>query len=141
VRDGESIDGVIPDDMRRGCAFQFPPCPTGYPWEALQGATVQAEILSRQGYDAWNWQDQALRRAVQFLHDLDARYGGWWVSNDDEWNVWLVNSAYGTSFTTESPAGLGKIMAWTDWTHATPHDPPGPDVIPPASIRDLLSGP
>ncbi len=120
ARAGESIDGVIPDDMRRGCGFQFPPCETGYPWEALQGATVMAEILHRQGYDAWSWGDHALFRAVRFLYDLGRRYpgAGWWASGDDEWNVWLVNRAYGTSFPTESPAGAGKNMGWTDWTHA-----------------------
>jgi len=118
MKSGESIDGALPDDMRRGCAFQFPPCPTGYPWEALQGATVMAEILHRAGYDAWSWGDKALFRAVRFLYNLDARYSGWWASGDDEWNVWLVNHAYGTDFPTESPAGDGKNMGWTDWTHA-----------------------
>ncbi|HYM81860.1 MAG TPA: alginate lyase family protein [Candidatus Limnocylindria bacterium] len=137
VKNGESIDGVIPDDMRRGCAFQFPPCPTGYPWEALQGATVQAEILNRQGYDSWNWQDQALKRAVQFLHQLDQRYGGWWAGGDDEWNVWLVNRATGSQFPTESPAGAGKIMGWTDWTHAASSSTPPPDTTPPAAITTL----
>ncbi|OGC02362.1 hypothetical protein A2V82_12400, partial [candidate division KSB1 bacterium RBG_16_48_16] len=48
------IDGVIPDDMRRGGSFQFPPASTGYPWEGLQGVVAQAEILSRAGYDTWN---------------------------------------------------------------------------------------
>lgn len=115
---GESIGGVLPDDMRRGCAFQFPPCPTDYCWEALQGATVMAEILHRAGYDAWNWQDKALFRAVHFLYDLNARYGGWWASGDDEWNVWLVNHAYGTDFPTVTPARYGKNIGWTDWTHS-----------------------
>ena len=115
---GESIDGVLPDDMRRGCGFQFPPCSTGYVWEALQGATVQAEILYRQGYDTWSWGDRALLRAVHFLYELDRRYGGWWAEGDDEWNVWVVNHAYGTTFPATSPAGAGKNMGWTDWTHA-----------------------
>jgi hypothetical protein len=118
TKQGESIDGAIPDDMRRGCGFQFPPCGTGYPWEALQGATVMAEILHRRGYDAWNWGDRALLRAVQFLFELDRRYGGWGAEGDDEWNAWLVNHAYGSNFPTQSPAGSGKNMGWTDWTHA-----------------------
>ena len=77
VKDGRSIDGSMPEEMRRGCALQWPPCPTNYPWEGLQGALVQAMILSRQGYDVWAWQDQALLRAVQFLHSLDQEYGDW----------------------------------------------------------------
>jgi hypothetical protein len=136
MKNGESIDGVLPDDMRRGCIFTLPPCPTGYPWEALQGATVQAEILKRQGFDSWGWQDQALRRSVQYLSDLNRRYGGWWASGDDEWNVWLVNRAYGTQFTRVSPAGSGKIMGWTDWTHAS-SGAASSDNIRPAPINDL----
>jgi len=118
---GESIDGVIPDDMRRGGGFRFPPARTNYPWGALEGAVVAAEILHRQGYDAWNWGDQALRRAVQFLFDLHRRYpkGGWWAEGDDCWTVWVVNRAYGPTFPAVSPARPGKNMAWTDWTHAS----------------------
>src|SRR5439155_11081005 len=37
-RNGIVLDGALPDDMRRGGSFQWPPIATGYPWEALQGA-------------------------------------------------------------------------------------------------------
>jgi ADP-ribose pyrophosphatase YjhB (NUDIX family) len=124
TKNGESISGALPDDMRRGCAFQMPPCRTNYPWGALQGALVQAEILHRQGYDAWNWQDQALLRAVSYLAELDRRYDDWWAGGDDQWSIWLVNRAYGTHFPAVSPARPGKIMAWTDWTHAPRADAP-----------------
>lgn len=117
TKSGHSIDGALPDDMRRGCPFQMPPCHTAYAWEAMQGAVVQAEILHRQGYDAWQWQDRALLRAAQFLYDLDQRYSDWWAEGDDEWQVWLINAAYGTSFPSETPARFGKNMGWTDWTH------------------------
>jgi hypothetical protein len=122
VKQGYRVDGIIPDDMRRGGGFEFPPKSTNYPWGALEGACLQAEILSRHGYDAWNWEDQALRRAVQCLFDLDREYpnDGWWAEGDDTWMVWLVNSAYGTSFPTVLPARPGKNMAWTDWTHTRP---------------------
>ena len=147
VKNGESIDGVMPDDMRRGCSFQFPPCQTNYPWGALQGAVTQAEILYRQGYDTWNWSDQALKRAVQFLYDLNARYpgNGWWAQGDDEWILWIVNRRYGTHFPAALPANPGKNMGWTDWTHAavdSPDPPPqGPDTTPPAAITTLTVGP
>jgi hypothetical protein len=120
TRRGESIDGVIPDDMRRGGGFRFPPAHTNYPWGALEGAVMTVEILHRQGYDTWNWGDQALRRAVQFLFGLSRRYpkAGWWAAGDDCWTVWVVNRAYGASFPTVTPARPGKNMAWTDWTHA-----------------------
>lgn len=118
--DGQHVGGAMPEEMARGCGLQFPPCHTGYPWEALQGAVVQAEILSRHGYDAWNWENQALRRAVQFLYFMHVLYGGWWAEGDDQWVSWLVNAANGSSFPVTFPAPPGKNMAWTDWTHAPP---------------------
>jgi hypothetical protein len=119
-KNGVSISGAMPDDMRRGGPFQVPPAKTGYAWEALQGATVQAEILTRQGYDAWEWEDRALLRAVDYLYQLDKTYPGqgWWAQGDDEWIVWLVNHAYDTDYPTSIPALTGKNMGWTDWTHA-----------------------
>ena len=121
-KDGQSIDGALPDDMRRGCSLRFPPCPTLYPWEALQGAVVQAELLSRQGFDAWNWGDQALRRAATFLFDLHRRYGDekWAAPGGDAWIPWLLNARYGTRFPVTSPASPGKGMGFTDWTAAGP---------------------
>ena len=118
TRDGMSIDGALPDDMRRGCALRFPPCPTLYPWEAMQGAVVQAQLLARQGYDAWNWGDQALRRAAGFLFGLHQAYGAgeWGAPRGDEWIPWLLNARYGTHFPTVLPARPGKGMGFTDWT-------------------------
>lgn len=112
-KEGHSIDGAQPEEMRRGDAFQWPPEETGYAWEALQGALAQAEILHRAGYDAWEWEDRALLRAIQFLYDV-----GWEPGGDDEWQIWLVNHAYCTDFTAVTPARAGKNIGWTDWTHA-----------------------
>jgi hypothetical protein len=120
TRDGNSIDGALPDDMRRGCSLRFPPCPTLYAWEAMQGAVVQAELLARQGYDAWNWNDQALRRAASFLFDLHTKYGAeaWAAPSGHAWIPWLLNARYGTHFPTALPAAPGKGMGFTDWTDA-----------------------
>jgi hypothetical protein len=112
---GLPVDGALPDDMRRGCAFTLPPCHTDYAWEALQGVVVQAEILSRRGYDAFGWQDRAVLRAMQFLDRIDRLYCGWWATSDDEWQPWVINRAYGAGLRAVSPAGSGKIMGWTDW--------------------------
>jgi hypothetical protein len=116
-RDGHSIDGVLPDDQRRAGGFTWPPPKENYVWEALQGATVQAELLTRQGYDAWGWQDAALLRAVRWLHE-QAEFP---AEGDDLWVPWLLNHAYGTSF----PAGhsTGKNMGFTGWTHAERGEP------------------
>ncbi len=121
TKDGHSIDGALPEEMRRGGPFQWPPVETGYPWEALQGAVVEAEILSRAGYNAWEWQDQALLRAVQFL---DTQGAAWEAMGDDEWTLWIIDAHYGTNFASNPQATPGKIMGWTAWTHQFPSVPP-----------------
>ncbi len=112
-KDGHSIDGALPEEMRRGGRFRWPPKKTNYPWGALQGALVQAELLQRAGYPAWEWEDKALLRAVQFLYNIS-----WEPEGDDEWQPWLVNQAYGTAFPIIVPARPGKNIGWTDWTHS-----------------------
>jgi hypothetical protein len=124
MKSGHLIDGVLPDDMRRGGSFIWPPDETGYPWEALQGIVVQAEILYRAGYDTWNWEDQAILRAVNFLYNL-----GWAAEGDDEWSPWVVDYHYGTSFHESAPARTGKNMGWTDWTHASQRDESVPPLV------------
>jgi hypothetical protein len=128
VKNGHSIDGALPDDMRRGCSLRFPPCATLYPWEAMQGAVVQAELLSRQGYDAWSWGHQALRRAATFLFGLHVRYGNedWGAPAGDAWIPWLLNARYGTHFPTVLPAKAGKGMGFTDWSTGNPAACPRP---------------
>ncbi len=113
TKGGRSIDGAQPEEMRRGGKFMWPPTETGYAWGALQGALVQAELLHRAGYLAWEWEDRALLRAAQFLYDI-----GWQPDGDDAWLTWLVNHAYGTDFPSSTPSPPGKNMAWTDWTHS-----------------------
>jgi hypothetical protein len=113
--DGHPVDGVLPDDQRRGGSFSWPPPAENYVWEALQGATVQAQLLHRQGYNAWNWEHQAIRRAHDWLHDhADNPAVG-----DDTWIPWLVNHNYGTDYPTTLPSRQGKAMGFTDWSHAT----------------------
>jgi hypothetical protein len=116
-RAGFDIGGALPDDMRRGCSFALPPCHTGYAWEALQGVLLQAELLSRHGYPAYRWGQDAILRAVLFLERLDRLYGGWWADGDDSWQPWAINHAYGTSFPAATPARHGKILGWTDWVY------------------------
>lgn len=120
VKEDLAIGGALPEEMRRGCSFQLPPCPTSYPWEALQGIVVEANILHRQGFDVWEWQDQAILRAVQFLYELQQEYEDdpWWAEGDDTWVPWLINDVYSTDFPTDV-ARMGKNMGWTDWTHGS----------------------
>lgn len=118
VLDGLAVDGVLPEEQRRSGAFTLDPPDEPYVWEALQGATATAEMLARAGYPGWDWQDQALRRAVAWQYDVN-RFP---AAGDDVWELWLVNRAYGTGFSATSPAKPGKGLGFTDWTHA----PAGP---------------
>ncbi|MBX3010540.1 MAG: hypothetical protein KF832_03495 [Caldilineaceae bacterium] len=112
TKDGYSIDGALPEEMRRGGPFQWPPLETNYPWAGLQGAVVQAELLARAGYPAWEWQDRALLRSVQFLYNIH-----WPAQGDDEWIIPLINCVYQTNFPMVEDARSGKNMGWTNWTH------------------------
>jgi hypothetical protein len=73
-------------------------------------------LLYRGGYDVWNWGDQAILRAYEWLYEqADFR-----PPSDDAWTAWLVDYHYRTDG--RFSAGLsefstGKTMDWTDWTH------------------------
>ncbi|MEO5885424.1 MAG: alginate lyase family protein, partial [Candidatus Limnocylindrales bacterium] len=115
VKNGNVIDGALPDEMRRGGTFAWPPAPTGYAWEGLQGAMLQAELLHRAGYGAWTWSDRALLRAVRFLYERVR----WPATGDDEWQPWLIDARYATSYRTAAPAQTGKNFGWTDWLYGS----------------------
>lgn len=116
VYDGKTIvlGGALPDDMRRGGSFRWPPGETGYPWEAMQGVLLQAELLRQAGYATWSWQDRAILRAARFLFDR----AGWPATGDDEWQSWLIDYRYGTHYRESPPARVGKNFGWTDWIYA-----------------------
>lgn len=113
TRNGHSIDGVLPDDQRRGGDFNWPPPQENYVWEALQGAVVQAALLNRAGFPTWDWQDQALLRAITWLY----QHANYPAVGDDSWQPWLFNEVYSTNFSTQATSSPGKGMGWTDWTH------------------------
>jgi Alginate lyase len=116
-KEGHSIDGALPDDMRRGGSFTWPPEYTQYPREALSGFVALAEILYRQGYDVYEWEDRALLRACRFLYELEQKFPeeDWWEPGVPAY--WIVNYRYGTSFPVAGD-GFGRNFGWTDWTHA-----------------------
>lgn len=122
-KDGHSIDGVLPDDQRRGGTFTWPPPKENYVYGALQGALAQAIILHRAGYtDVWTWEDNALLRAFEWLHE-EADFP---AVGDDMWQPHVINHYYGTGFPAPVPARPGKNVGWTDWTHGAPALRPGP---------------
>jgi hypothetical protein len=113
TRDGHNIDGVMPEEMRRCGSFQWPPCSTGYVWEALQGAVATAWVLHRRGHDAFGWQDRALLRAVIWVHEQADQP----AEGDDTWQPHLINKVYGSTFPAPTPSRPGKNVGWADWTH------------------------
>ncbi len=111
---GHNVDGVLPDDQRRAGGFTWPASKENYVWEALQGASVQAHMLNRFGYDSWNWSNKALLRAITWLYSVDQ----FPATGDDTFIPWIINNAYGANFSTK-PAAIGKNMGFTDWTLGT----------------------
>ena len=118
MKEGHSIDGALPDDMRRGEPFRWPPTHTRYPREALSGFIAMAELLHRQGYDVYDWSDRALLRATRFLWGLDREFPNesWWEPEIPIY--WVVNYRYQTSFPVDLTTALGRNVGWTSWTHA-----------------------
>lgn len=121
---GFTADGILPDDQRRafgqddqGCIFDLdPPEQVNYTYEALQGTIVTAALLQKAGFSAFNWSDQAVKRAYAWL------YGpcNFPATGDDKFQLPLVDYYLGTTYWSQAgnPAvGTGKNMAWTDWTH------------------------
>jgi hypothetical protein len=108
-----SIDGVLPDDQRRGGGFTWLPPKENYAYEGLQGLLLQAIILQRAGYDVFDWQDKAILRAFRWLHE-EADFP---AEGDDTWQPHVVNYFYGTTFPAPTPARPGKNFGWTDWVY------------------------
>ena len=116
MKNGVNIDGIIPDDMRRGQmdGKYFPSLGQhgiDYTWEALQGVMLQAELLTRAGYPAFGWQDQAPARAMARINAL-----GYPAIGDDSFIPWMVNFRYGTKYAT-STARPGKSFGFSDWLY------------------------
>ena len=113
MKNGHSIDGVLPDDQRRGGSFSWPPTRENYVYEALQGVLLQAILLERHGFGVWGAQDSAILRAFRWLHDQ----ADFPAEGDDTFQPHIVNKVYGTNFPAPTPARSGKALGWTDWTH------------------------
>jgi hypothetical protein len=112
---GQNIDGVLPEEMRRSGAFVWPPPQENYVYTALEGAIGCAVLLSRRGYDVWNWSNQAMLRAYVWLHQ-QANYP---AGGNDGWQPVIINKIYGTSFPVPSASSItpGKNIGWGEWTH------------------------
>lgn len=101
VREGLLLDGLQPEEMRRGAPFTVQDIAvTGYPFEALQGWIMAARILERRGMPIWEEGDRAIYRAVYALQVyLTERFGpSWSFAGDDLWILEFVDRAYGSDF-------------------------------------------
>lgn len=110
-KDGLNIDGVMPDDMRRGGSF-----PTvgdlgkNYTWEGLQGVLLQAVLLKAAGYHVTDWSDHAVGRAYSAALRLAGNPSG-----DDTWQPYAMKFLYGTSASGSTSPGKG--FGFTDWLY------------------------
>lgn len=122
VRSGVNISGVLPEDWRRAAEFQWPPSPSGYMWEGMQGYVVTSVILHRAGILSIASGDYALMRAMDILyHKGEAAINSSWsypAEGDDTWIPWVVNYYFNENRYPTQPSSYGKNMGWTDWTHA-----------------------
>ncbi|MCZ6667764.1 MAG: hypothetical protein O6932_03765 [Gammaproteobacteria bacterium] len=126
---GETLDvgGGQTEELRRG-AFEFPLPPVNYHWTNLQGVVPMTQILHNLGYTAWEWSDQAVKRALDFNHRpiFSPCSGSVCSTNpavgDDKYVPFIANCAIGTTYPTQVPSGKGRTLAWTDWTHG-PNSP------------------
>lgn len=112
-RDGNDIGGVIIADMRRGAGYRWPPRFTRYPREGLVGRVIQAELLARAGYRAYEWGDRGLVRAARRLLALDALDDRWYEPAINAF--WLIDARVG-GLPLEEPS-TGRTVAGVDWTH------------------------
>jgi hypothetical protein len=117
---GIDLDGAIVRDIDRGGNLKWPPgrAGIGYTLESLQALTLQAELLTINGYgDAWSWSDQALKRAAGIVTRSGAAGGLTWNRSEVSYHVpWILNARYGLDLPT-LPAGFGRVFGYTDWLY------------------------
>jgi hypothetical protein len=119
---GIDLDGAIVRDIDRGGNLKWPPgrAGIGYTLESLQALTLQAELLSVNGYgDAWTWSDQALKRAAGIVTRSGQAGGLTWNRSEVSYYVpWILNARYGLDLPT-LPAGFGRVFGYTDWLYGS----------------------
>lgn len=110
-----NLDGVMPDDLRRGGKLQNPPGYTNYAWGFMQGQIMAARILERAGMPIWAVGDSAIYRAAYCLQvRYETLYGNWAAHGDDEWMLPFLDKAYGTKWAQQQKHlwRHGKNVGW-----------------------------
>ena len=119
--DGYDTSSLLPEEMRRSSddpSSSFPK--ENYVYTALQGLTMQFELLRLQGVSAWTFGDDALIRAYQKLHDASAWDGGgpFTASGDDTYLIPVANCRLGASYPVAS-GSLGRTFHFTEWLYSS----------------------
>ncbi len=116
MRDSLNVDGLLPDDMRRGGSLKSTPTFTKYAWEGLQGLIMAARILERAKLSIWAVGDSALYRASNALQERLATTFGerWQAGGDDSWLLPFLDKAYGTEWAQDQRRlwKNGKSAGW-----------------------------
>jgi hypothetical protein len=133
VKSGHNVDGMPVDDASRQHAFPTPHA--GYVNEAMQGYVVQALLLYRAGYAAFEANSSQIRRVA----DYQVRTGIWNYHGTGYYAAWLVNWAYGAGYSTRTPTNGGRVFGYADWLYggrvrgASPTPTPAPTPAPTAT--------
>jgi hypothetical protein len=114
---GLKKDGMLVEDISRSAASFSTYDSTGiaYTMEGLQGQLLAAILLERQGYDVFNWGDQALRRAMDWLQREGKPFGN--NSSVEKHISWIPRYFYQKSYST-TPSNMGRTLGFTDWLYA-----------------------
>lgn len=110
-RYGVSLDGVLPDDQRRGGSYSPGDKCENYVHEALQGVTLTGAVLHRAGYPFWTWSDRAVARAYERLYET-------WdcpATGDDTFATFISDHFAQTSLSGDPPSNPGKNFGFSDW--------------------------
>ena len=114
---GPEMDGMIVEDISRssGSFPDYDATGIGYTMESYQAMLFSAVLLERQGYDAFGWGDQALRRVMDWLTREGFPHGnGTTVARHESW---IAQYFYGKSYPTV-PSSMGRTFGFTDWLYA-----------------------
>lgn len=108
LKNGNDIDGVLPDDQRRGGSFSWPPPNENYVWQAQGELLVTTALLGVVSYGS-----AGVMRAYEWLTRR-----GFTAAGDDRWQPRMANALFGATVATPA-SGMqdGKSFGLTDYLY------------------------
>lgn len=127
-KNGLDLNGSLTNDMGRANPVPVNPLApydernSLYPWVGLNGAFMAAEVFDRQGYPAYQFEDEALCRAVKFLKriSIDQNDARWWGEDKKEDAKWFAHIHCDLPLDTYPivlPVSNHDLVGFNDWTH------------------------